>query len=488
MKYQCIKCGLKDVIVSSDKYHCNNCNLDLTDNDVIRIIIVSKDKKNGQHKCINCGATEILFNERIGSLECKYCGCLFKEESDDLNKIKILKGKFSGEASLDINKNFENIKTIKCGGCGAEVVVDVNDKQVFRCQWCRSILSLNDICDSGFIPDKILPFKLTKEEALSNMKKYLSLENRDYFSHEEFKSNLELENIIGVYIPYMLVDVNSHSKLKGVGKHIVNYKNTCEKKKYNINVYNVEREFDLYVDDLSLESNSNRKNIDSDERANNILNAVMPFDTENALKYKGNYLIGFNAEKRDLNQDDLEIDLENKIINISKAKLKKDKDFYMGGLEWNDINTEIIGTKWMSIYLPIWLYSYQENHEDRKVLHYVAVNGRTGKTMGSAPLNESVMKKSHIYLLLAVFCMICPFVFMLYSYLSIFFDSKLYSFAVIVFLLIYLFFILKKGTYNATVKHLRNKEAKFDYVKLTKKSFSNIQKKDEKVDSYQDVL
>ena len=484
MKYQCLKCKNKEVSYKNDKYYCDTCNEELLDSEVIKIINVSHNKKNGQHKCASCGSSEILFNEVIGCLECKYCGCLFKEESEDgkeENKIKGLKGTSSGEASLDIDEEFNNIVTIKCGGCGAEVVVDASDNQVFRCQWCRSILSLDNICDSGLIPDKILPFKLTKEEALSKMKSFLETENRDWFSHEEFKNNLQLDNIIGVYMPYMLVDVNAHSKLKGIGKEILNYKKNKKHKDYDINTYEVEREFDLYIDDLSLESNSSRKNLDCDERANNILNAVMPFDTENALKYKGNYLMGYNAEKRDLNQKDLELDLKNKVEDISKTTLKKDRNTYNGGIEWDNVDTKILGTKWMSIYLPIWLYSYQENHEDRRVLHYVAVNGRSGKTMGSAPLNEHKMKISNGLLVFAILCIISPLLVILFLGLICIFKNVFYIFLILLFLVIVLIIGAKKFNYKSTVKYLRNKDAKYDYEKNTKKSFSNIKKTDKKI-------
>jgi hypothetical protein len=38
------------------------------------------------------------------------------------------------------------------------------------------------------------------------------------------------------------------------------------------------------------------------------------------------------------------------------------------------------------MYLPVWLYSYQQ--ESNKLLHYIAVNARTGETMGSIPVSQ----------------------------------------------------------------------------------------------------
>jgi hypothetical protein len=40
------------------------------------------------------------------------------------------------------------------------------------------------------------------------------------------------------------------------------------------------------------------------------------------------------------------------------------------------------------MYLPVWLYSYFEPDRKGGMLHYIAVNGRTGETMGSVPVQQ----------------------------------------------------------------------------------------------------
>jgi len=40
------------------------------------------------------------------------------------------------------------------------------------------------------------------------------------------------------------------------------------------------------------------------------------------------------------------------------------------------------------MYLPVWLYSYFEPRRGGGLLHYIAVNGRTGETMGSVPVQQ----------------------------------------------------------------------------------------------------
>jgi hypothetical protein len=49
---------------------------------------------------------------------------------------------------------------------------------------------------------------------------------------------------------------------------------------------------------------------------------------------------------------------------------------------------DVHGTRWVSMYLPVWLYSYHQPGRNGGMLHYIAVNGRTGETMGSIPVQQ----------------------------------------------------------------------------------------------------
>ena len=40
------------------------------------------------------------------------------------------------------------------------------------------------------------------------------------------------------------------------------------------------------------------------------------------------------------------------------------------------------------MYLPVWLYSYYHVDRGKGMVHYIAVNGRTGETMGSVPVSR----------------------------------------------------------------------------------------------------
>ncbi|MES2570350.1 MAG: hypothetical protein V4710_09905, partial [Verrucomicrobiota bacterium] len=43
--------------------------------------------------------------------------------------------------------------TLKCGGCGAEVVVNTAEQMGARCHWCRHVLTVNEQIPNGAVPD-----------------------------------------------------------------------------------------------------------------------------------------------------------------------------------------------------------------------------------------------------------------------------------------------------------------------------------------------
>jgi hypothetical protein len=163
-----------------------------------------------------------------------------------------------------------------------------------------------------------------------------------------------------------------------------------DKKKtyYDADVYQVERHLNFTVDDLTLESSSERGNLDTRANTNNIINTILPFDTKNAVKWNASYLAGYTSEKRDRDVEHLRPRLEDQLLSIARAQILESVEQYDRGVRWEREGITIHGTRWVSMYLPVWLYSYHQPGNNGGMLHYIAVNGRTGETMGSVPVQQ----------------------------------------------------------------------------------------------------
>ena len=373
-------------------------NQDVENNNVVtqaqpEPVIVKTDEgaKDGQTKCPKCGSTEISTNVNNGLLRCEFCRHEFEAEklSGMVEDISKLEGQVMASGATDIIADTKDVLTFKCSSCGAEVVIDTASALQARCHWCRNTLSVNQQIPNGSVPDVVLPFGITKDIARAEIEKFVGA--RKFFAHPQFKKEFTTNNIMGVYFPYMLVDVNSHVDLKGQGEHEVrryivrNGDNT--ETRYDADLYQVERSFDFTVNGLSVESNSERLNTTSKSQTNNIINAIMPFDVENCVKYNANYLKGYTSEKRDTNIGELKNIVEAQSKDIAVFAANESVKFYDRGVNWTTKDMNIKGEQWKAAYLPVWLYSYLQVKGEKKLLHYVAVNARTKEVMGSVPIN-----------------------------------------------------------------------------------------------------
>lgn len=351
---------------------------------------------DGLNKCLRCGATEISLNPKTGKLRCHFCRYEWDAQSAldtmGLNTaIEDLTGLVMGSGAGDIIPSTDVVVTFKCEACGAEVVIDTDHSTQARCHWCRNVLSMNEQIPNGAVPDMVLPFKIPKEEAVKQIEAFVK--KRKFFAHRKFLKEFDANNVMGVYLPYMVVDMNAKATLSGQGEHETRRYTVGSGKdketRYEADLYDVWRTFDLHIDDLTVESSAQRLDQDTKTNTNNIINSVMPFDTENAVVYDSNYLSGFTSERRDTNIDQIAPLVQLQAEDIARHSALELIDFFDRGVRWEEESLEVVGQRWVSAYLPVWLYSYHEGKKNGKeMLHYVAVNARTGETMGSVPLNQ----------------------------------------------------------------------------------------------------
>lgn len=355
----------------------------------------AEELKDGLNRCPKCGSTEI--RQRAGSdqLICLYCrhqwqGLRVEEEFGLGAGLDQLEGTIIASGARDIAADAASLMTFKCTGCGAEVTVNTDTAMTARCHWCRHVFGVNEQVANGAVPDAVLPFHIRKDDAVARIRQFV--DKRRFFALKAFKEQFTPENVVGVYLPYMIVDGKASADVAGKGEiQTRRYtKGSGDNKKtyYDADVYRVERHVDFTVDDLPLESSTERGNLDTRVNTNNIINTILPFDTKNAVKWNASYLLGFSSEKRNTDVQQLVPRLEDQLLSIARAQVEESVERYGRGVRWEQERLDVHGTRWVSMYLPVWLYSYHQPGSNGGMLHYIAVNGRTGETMGSVPVQQ----------------------------------------------------------------------------------------------------
>lgn len=432
----------------------------LVSSDAPTIVKTDVGAKDGQNKCPKCGSTDISVNVNNGHLRCNFCRYEFEPEkvAGLETDISQLKGEVIGSGATDIVADTNDVVTFKCSSCGAEVVIDTSEVTQARCHWCRNTLSVNQQIPNGSVPDVVLPFTVKKEDARAQIEKFVS--KRKFYANPQFKKEFTTENIMGVYFPYMVVDTNAHSKMSGEGEHEVRHytirKGDHSETYYDADLYHVEREFDIAIEGLTIEASADKLNKKAVDKTTNVINSIMPFDIENAVKWNANYLKGYSSEKRDINIEQVKTLVEAQSKDIARFAANDTLEQYDRGVAWSSEELEIKGQQWKAAYLPVWLYSYQEVKGNKKLLHYVAVNARTKETMGSVPI--------HMPKLLGVsFLVECGGVLAM-LFVDFDYDWLFLLLGVIYFIVIY--------------TRYRNDNARHKYEVETKKEISNLKEED----------
>ena len=425
-----------------------------------KVIKTDEGSIDGQNKCPKCGSTDISLNSKTGLLRCNFCRHEFEPEKVQGMETDIsqLEGEIIGSGTQNIVEETQNIMTFKCSSCGAEVVIDTSEVTQARCHWCRNTLSVNQQIPNGSVPDVVLPFTVKKEDARAQIEKFVS--KRKFYANPQFKKEFTTENIMGVYFPYMVVDTNAHSKMSGEGEQEVRHytirKGDHSETYYDADLYHVEREFDIAIEGLTIEASADKLNKKAVDKTTNVINSIMPFDIENAVKWNANYLKGYSSEKRDINIEQVKTLVEAQSKDIARFAANDTLEQYDRGVAWSSEELEIKGQQWKAAYLPVWLYSYQEVKGNKKLLHYVAVNARTKETMGSVPI--------HMPKLLGVsFLVECGGVLAM-LFVDFDYDWLFLLLGVIYFIIIY--------------TRYRNDNARHKYEVETKKEISNLKEED----------
>jgi DNA-directed RNA polymerase subunit RPC12/RpoP len=350
---------------------------------------------DGVNRCPRCGATEIQLRPSAGMLICLFCRHEWSEARLDERivvdgDLTALSGTVIGSGATDIDTGADTVVTMKCAGCGADVVVNTAEQMGARCHWCRHVLTLNEQVPNGAVPDAVLPFKITHDDAMARIRQFAG--KRRMFADRGFIRDFKAENVVGVYMPYMVVDANASADVAGFGevktRQYTRGSGDNKETVYDADVYEVQRHVDFTVDDLTIESSSERAHMNAAINTNNVINTILPFDTENAVTWNASYLTGFTSEKRDQDVTHVQPELEDQLLSIARSRVASSVDRYDRGVRWERERLDVHGTRWISMYLPVWLYSHYHERGGNGMVHYIAVNGRTGEVMGSVPVSH----------------------------------------------------------------------------------------------------
>lgn len=338
---------------------------------------MKEDINSSTFPCINCGA-DLTFEPGTSNLKCSHCGT---ENEIQINDHEIEELDFHAFLN-DAGQSAEHmeIKTVKCNTCGASSSLEPNIQSA-SCAYCSSPLILESATDESIIqPKSILPFKLKKEEAKLEFKKWVK---KLWFAPNKLKkASLNFDHFKGMYIPYWTYDSETDTWYWGQrGEHYYvteNYTTTENGKTVNktrqvqkTRWYNVNGQVNKFFNDILV--------VASNSLPKKHVVKLEPWDLENLAPFDTKYLSGFLTEKYQINLEEG--------FNEAKGIMETEIDHLIrrdiGGDEQRIIkkNTNFDGITFKHILLPVYVSAYRFKN---KVYRFM-VNARTGEVHGERP-------------------------------------------------------------------------------------------------------
>lgn len=326
------------------------------------------------YKCPNCGGG-LVFDPQSQKFQCEYCMSSFTEkelqQAERDSEAEQVQDNPQDEPKDGAEETKGSMALFVCPSCGAEIVTDETTAATF-CYYCHNPVVLSGRLEGKFKPDKVIPFVIDKEAATA---KFLEWAGKKKFIPTAFFSKKQIEKITGIYFPYWIADCDVDTELSGKASKVRVWRSGdieyTERKDYH-----VEREAQIDFDGVI------RQALEKETEA--WVENVQPFEMREMKNFNEAYLLGFQAEKRNIEKETVKPGIV--------AEVKKQADSMVYGsvkgyqsVKPDHLKSKVKEIKWNYTLFPVWILTYRK--KGGKVYYY-AMNGQTGKISGSLPIDK----------------------------------------------------------------------------------------------------
>ena len=326
-----------------------------------------------EHECPSCGAA-MRFSPASGLLVCDYCGKTIQIEPERRSEFNGFD--FEHLSSHAYDPSSESLPIYNCVSCGAEIIA-ASEQISLTCPYCRNNIVLTDKVSGGLRPDGVIPFRIAPEalpEALQSFYKGKVLLPKNFFSESS------VGKVTGVYVPFWVFSGRLFGSLTFYGEKGGKSHRSGDYIITDTNIYDLKRDVSVGFDGLPVDA--------SGKIDDALMDSMEPFDLTDVRPFDARYLAGFVADRFDVPKEDMAARAE--------ARMRKTADDYLdahagpgyaavrrtGGKLTADLQAKYL-------LFPVYLFDIAHRGNTYKF----AVNGQTGKVVGSLPTDKGVARK-----------------------------------------------------------------------------------------------
>ncbi|MBO7318671.1 MAG: zinc ribbon domain-containing protein [Clostridia bacterium] len=331
------------------------------------------------YKCPCCGAPLVFGGNE---LRCESCDNTFPVET--MQQMTEGMAEAGGESKYDWEnyqpRSYEdtseiNLANYNCPSCGAQITGDDTLGSTV-CPYCGQSTIVKGQFEGTLRPDYIIPFKVDKKTAMTAFE--ADFKNAPFLP-DEFKSKKKIEEMAGVYVPFWMFDCDCDAYITYNAERVTRWSDS----NYN---YTKTDYFKLFragsVGFANIPVDGSKKADDA------YMEAVEPYNYEDAVDFNGAYLSGYLADKYDVSAEE-SIERANERVKNSTIAAFNDTTGMFQAVIPEQSRVSFSNGKIRYSLLPVWMLNIK--YLDK--MYQFAINGQTGKVVGNYPVDEGKKKK-----------------------------------------------------------------------------------------------
>ena len=330
------------------------------------------------YTCPCCGAP-LSFSGESGKLECASCG-----NSYELDAIQALTSaesvdrlEFENQAESFDASEAAQMQAYICKGCGAELLTE-DTTTATECPYCGSPTILPERIEGGVKPEKVIPFKVTKEEAQKQFEEYFK--GKRLLPNVFLQSRNRIAEMRKLYVPYWLFDCDAQANIV----YDAEKRNTERRGDWEITrtrYYLVRRSGRMGFDSIPVDG--------SEKLDDRITESLEPYDLSAAVPFQPAVLAGALADQADVEAKDCE---KRAVERVETSVSQAMRDTVNGYSSVSERSRSIYSENGRAtpVLMPVWLITTQKEGKT----YTFAINGQSGKLTCDVPADT---KKSLLW-------------------------------------------------------------------------------------------
>lgn len=317
------------------------------------------------YQCPKCGAP-LKFSSESQRWDCEFCLSSFL--LGDLEEPRSEAG-FQAEETGEI-PDPGRLRVYSCPQCGAEIVTDTTTAATF-CVFCQNPAILAKQLEGSFRPNKVIPFRKKKEEAVAA---FLRLCRHKPLLPKGFAAPDRLEKITGVYLPFWLYDCDAGAQLGASAQRVTSWSDG--KYRYTkTDHYHLARSGQMQFYRVPADGSS--------KMDDSMMDSIEPYDYNGLCDFSMAYLSGYLAERYDVDDAACYARVAERMKQSCEDVLR-DTMTGFASVQVTHRNFNLHPRKAVYALLPVWLLVSHYNGKD----YHFAMNGQTGKLIGTLPVSK----------------------------------------------------------------------------------------------------